>query len=214
MQGLTFDPRTGGAVISEHGPGYDDEVTFLTPGGNGGWDPIPEGRDASVTCNDGYCGYGGNNGTMPMTDVDKFPDAMQPSWVYNGPARGMAPAEFLVGGRWGEWQGGLLVAIMRAKELWRIAFDTDAEAVAENTVSSSALPAARYRALRRDTHNNLLVIQEGTEASSIVKVTAKAPVVEPGQDLMKQCGGAGFEGDTSCATGTCTVINEMWSECM
>ncbi|MFW5641838.1 MAG: PQQ-dependent sugar dehydrogenase, partial [Roseicyclus sp.] len=38
VQGITFHPETGDAIITEHGPWHSDEITVLEPGGNGGWD--------------------------------------------------------------------------------------------------------------------------------------------------------------------------------
>jgi aldose sugar dehydrogenase len=61
VQGIAFHPTTGQPYIAEHGPGHSDEVTPLTAGGNGGWDPKPE---AGVSCADDYCGYIGSVSTL------------------------------------------------------------------------------------------------------------------------------------------------------
>ena len=93
-------------------------MTLLRAGGNCGWDP----RDRpGLDCPDNYCGYAGTNETMPMTDTKRFPDALEPTWVYNREGgRGMGPAQFLNGTAWGKWQGDLLVGVMGAQELWRL----------------------------------------------------------------------------------------------
>ena len=39
VQGIAFRPGSGRPFACEHGPGHSDEVTHLTAGGNGGWDP-------------------------------------------------------------------------------------------------------------------------------------------------------------------------------
>src|SRR5690606_3663268 len=111
VQGITFrpegQPNAGQPFIAEHGPNHTDEVTALVPGGNGGWDPK---NRPSLTCPDNYCGYAGNPTTMPMTDTQRFPNAMRPSWVFNGPGgRGMGPATFLSGSQWRDWNGRLAV---------------------------------------------------------------------------------------------------------
>ncbi len=54
VQGIAFQPGTGRPFACEHGPGHDDEVTPLAPGGNGGWDPAPT---KGVSCLSDYCGY-------------------------------------------------------------------------------------------------------------------------------------------------------------
>jgi aldose sugar dehydrogenase len=102
VQGIAFHPTTGQPYIAEHGPGHSDEVTPLTAGGNGGWDPKPE---AGVSCADDYCGYISNkpDGTpTPMTDTAKFPHAMQPLLVPND-SQGMGPCTFLTGSQWKGW---------------------------------------------------------------------------------------------------------------
>ena len=52
-QGITF--RSDGiAFLIEHGSNRDDEITPLTAGGNGGWNPVP-----------------GYNESVPMTDLGR-----------------------------------------------------------------------------------------------------------------------------------------------
>src|SRR5690606_7038141 len=88
VQGISFRPGTSTAYISEHGPGHTDEVTSLSAGGNGGWDPKP---DPGVNCADNYCGYITNksDGTLtPLTDRVKFPGALRPIWANQGRSQG------------------------------------------------------------------------------------------------------------------------------
>ena len=42
-QGLAWNPATGQAFVTEHGPSDNDEVNRLTPGGNYGW-PVVRGK--------------------------------------------------------------------------------------------------------------------------------------------------------------------------
>ena len=101
-QGLTFRPGSGQPYISEHGPGHSDEVTALSPGVNGGWDPL---------CANGinYCGYDSN---MPMTHLAKHPNAVRPLWNNSGASQGMAGSVFLTGPQWKAYDGALAVALM------------------------------------------------------------------------------------------------------
>ena len=41
-QGLALRPGTEQMWLVEHGPEHDDEINLLAPGGNYGWDPIPD----------------------------------------------------------------------------------------------------------------------------------------------------------------------------
>jgi glucose/arabinose dehydrogenase len=117
-QGLAFKPSGSGAgrpYLCEHGPGNNDEVTPLAPGGNGGWDPKPMGNPA--VCPDGsgisYCGYNGAN----MTDTARFPAAMRPAWTTGGSSQGMAGCGFITGSAWRDWDGRLAVALLAGRRL-------------------------------------------------------------------------------------------------
>jgi glucose/arabinose dehydrogenase len=92
-QGIAFRPGNGAPYAAEHGPAFNDEVNQLVAGGNGGWDPVP-----------------GYNQSVPMTDFEKFPDAMVPKWR-SGDSFTLAPSgcTFLEGPQWGSWDGALLV---------------------------------------------------------------------------------------------------------
>lgn len=121
VQGITFHPETGQPIVAEHGPWHSDEITALVPGGNAGWDPRPNmaGRG---DCPDGYCGYEPEQmeamepaqraAYMPMTDLETYPDAMQPAWNNNGLSQGSSSAEFLLGEQWGDWEGRMVVGLM------------------------------------------------------------------------------------------------------
>ncbi|MFN0301951.1 MAG: PQQ-dependent sugar dehydrogenase [Burkholderiales bacterium] len=111
VQGIAFRPGSGTPYISEHGPGYTDEVTPLRAGGNGGWDPFcAGGSDHGVQ----YCGY---NGSTSMTDTGRYPDAMLPAWNNGGLSEGMAGSAFLSGAQWRDWHGALVVGLMAGRRL-------------------------------------------------------------------------------------------------
>ncbi|HEY8360595.1 MAG TPA: PQQ-dependent sugar dehydrogenase [Ramlibacter sp.] len=145
VQGLTFrpagQPGAGQPFTAEHGPNHSDEVTPLVAGGNAGWDPQ---KRPGLRCPDDYCGYAGDPATMPMTDTQRFPRAMPPSWVYNGDGRGMGTAQFLEGDRWKAWNGRLLVSMMRGQRIAVLQLDANGMAVANANVD---LPSTRTRAL-------------------------------------------------------------------
>lgn len=121
VQGIGFRPGTHQPVIAEHGPWHSDEITALKVGGNGGWDPRPN-QSGRGDCPGNYCGYSPNQNDgmdpkeraafMPMTDLKLYPDAMPPAWNNNNLSQGSGSADFLVGEKWGDWNGRLAVGLM------------------------------------------------------------------------------------------------------
>ncbi len=121
VQGIAFRPGTHEPFAAEHGPWHSDEVKKLEAGGNAGWDPRPNvgGRG---DCPDDYCGYMPSQmeamdpeermAYMPMTDTERFPDAIRPAWTNNGLSQGMSSAVFLTGSQWKDWEGRMVVGFL------------------------------------------------------------------------------------------------------
>jgi glucose/arabinose dehydrogenase len=126
-QGIAFRPAgtatPGRPFLCEHGPGNNDEVTPLTAGGNGGWDPRPTGNPAR--CPDGssnsYCGYNGSN----MTDTSRFPTALRPAWSTGGVSQGMSGCGFVEGPAWRDWNGALAVALLSGRRVEILRLNAD-----------------------------------------------------------------------------------------
>jgi glucose/arabinose dehydrogenase len=112
---MTFRSEGELGVSAEHGPSIDDEVSMLVSG-NFGWDPvgnpIPEDYDQSG----------------PMSDLDKFPDAVEAIWSSGSPALALSGATFIEGEAWDDWNGVLAVATLKAMHL-HIYFVTSAGTV-------------------------------------------------------------------------------------
>ncbi len=121
VQGIAFHPDTHETFVAEHGPWHSDEVKVLENGGNAGWDPRPNvgGRG---DCPDHYCGYMPDQmegmdpeerrAFMPMTDTERFPDAIRPAWDNDKKSQGMSSAEFLTGSQWKGWEGKMVVGFL------------------------------------------------------------------------------------------------------
>ena len=111
VQGIAF--RADGIGMSaEHGPSIDDEVNALSAG-NFGWDPVN---------GDGSPGY---NENVPMTDLEKYPDAIEAAWSTGSPTLALSGASFLEGRRWGNYDGVLAVAALRATHIHLLAVDNE-----------------------------------------------------------------------------------------
>ena len=109
-QGLARRPDTDQMWLVEHGPRHDDEINLLAAGGNYGWDPVPD--DGSSVFYD----YSDEAG-VPMTDLAKFPSALEARWSSGFPTLATSGAVFLAGPQWGEWEGRLAVATLKTKSL-------------------------------------------------------------------------------------------------
>lgn len=108
-QGITFHPYTGAVFVSEHGPGNDDEVTKLTAGANGGWNPNNGGQ------------YNGYNGAL-MTDTAAVASAVAPIWKHDV-SNGMSPCTFLRGASWKSWDYRLAVGFLGGRKIQLLDFD-------------------------------------------------------------------------------------------
>ena len=117
VQGLALRPGTDQMWSVEHGSSVDDEVNLLVAGGNYGWNPVP-----------------GYNESVPMTDLAEFPDAITARWSSGDPTLATSGGVFLEGSAWGEWEGRLAVATLKAASLRVFEFAADGTLVSELTV--------------------------------------------------------------------------------
>ena len=121
VQGLAFRPN--GQIWSiEHGSAVDDEINLLVAGGNYGWDPVPLGDDVP---DPRYPLYDEVNN--PMTDLQKFPDALTAKWSSGDPTVAPGGGDFVVGEAWGSLDGALAVGVLKDRYVAFYRFDDDGE---------------------------------------------------------------------------------------
>lgn len=184
VQGIAFHPDTHEAFVAEHGPWHSDEVKALRAGGNAGWDPRPNvgGRG---DCPDDYCGYMPQQmegmdpeermAFMPMTDLERFPDAIRPAWTNNGLSQGMSSAAFLTGSQWKDWEGRMVVGFLgigfgETPEGHRLdVLDIADDALSVN-VTTMDLPMSpgRFRSVVQGPDGNLYVARDEGEIYRII----------------------------------------------
>ncbi|HET8670954.1 MAG TPA: PQQ-dependent sugar dehydrogenase [Candidatus Saccharimonadales bacterium] len=102
-QGIAFFDKTikGVPGISvEHGSSVDDEVNPLKRG-NFGWAPPDGAYDESV----------------PMTDKNRFPTAIEAIWKSGSPTQAPSGAALLKGEQWKAWEGAIVVAMLKGRHL-------------------------------------------------------------------------------------------------
>ncbi|MGH3753400.1 MAG: PQQ-dependent sugar dehydrogenase [Pseudonocardiaceae bacterium] len=105
VQGVAVQPGTGQLFVTEHGPDIDDEINVLRAGGNYGWDPSRGGTTNSY------------DESVPMTDLQRFPDAVGAVWSSGGDTEAICGAAFITGQQWGGMQGLLAVAALKGAKL-------------------------------------------------------------------------------------------------
>lgn len=98
IQGLVFRPGAGQMWSVEHGTDRDDEVNLVTKGANYGWSPTP-----------------GYNEKRSMTDKQRFPKAHNAKWRSGHPTVATSGATFLTGSQWDDWDGRLVVAMLKGQ---------------------------------------------------------------------------------------------------
>lgn len=164
VQGLALQPGTGRLFSAEHGTKRDDEINLLQPGGNYGWDPLRVGINERNHDDD-----------APMTDLVKFPDAIEATWSSGDPSLAASGITFLDDPAWGKWNGALAVAMLKTKQIALITLSEDGTGFSE---VSAILPGeiGRIRSLTREAGGTLLATtSNGGGKDMIVRIR---PVVE------------------------------------
>jgi aldose sugar dehydrogenase len=158
VQGVAVQPDTGEVYTAEHGPTTDDEVNRLQAGGNYGWDPSQGGT------------VGGYDESVPMTDLDRFPDAVPAAWSSGSPVEAISGAAFLSGPQWGELDGTLAVGALRGEKLLLMGLGPDG-AVAEVSVPAPLDGAyGRLRAVRLTADGALLVSTSNGSDDQVLRI--------------------------------------------
>ena len=115
-QGIALDPDGGPPYTAEHGPTVNDEVNRIVAGGNYGW-PCYTGTD---TVPDDIGGH-----ERLEIECGQPSDYLPPAWSSGDPTIATSGLVFLDGDAWGAWDGNLVVATLKQKDLRR--FEVDAE---------------------------------------------------------------------------------------
>jgi glucose/arabinose dehydrogenase len=158
VQGVAVEPRSGAVYAAEHGPTTDDEVNLLRDGANYGWDPSRGGT------------VGGYDESVPMTDLQRFPDAVSAAWSSGSPVEAVSGTAFLSGPQWGDLDGVLAVGALRGQKLLLMRLGPDG-AVAQVTIPPALNGAfGRLRAVRLAPDGALLVSTSNGTDDQVLRV--------------------------------------------
>ncbi len=149
IQGLAFRSADDLRVSVEHGPKVDDELNLLVPG-NFGWAPLPDYDEG-----------------VPMTDLDRFPGAVEAFWSSGSSTLALSGATFLEGNAWRDWDGVLAVAALRTTHLHIFFVTSGAQVTDEFRVIEDE---GRLRSPRQGP-DGLLYVTTDNPDGKILKVT-------------------------------------------
>jgi glucose/arabinose dehydrogenase len=158
VQGVALRPGTGEVYTAEHGPSTDDEVNRLRPGGNYGWDPSQGGT------------VGGYDESVPMTDRERFPDAVPAVWSSGRPVEAVSGAAFLSGPQWGTLDGVLAVAALRGEKLLLMTLGPDGAIASVGVPAELDATYGRLRAVRTAPDGALFVTTSNGSDDKVLRI--------------------------------------------
>ncbi|MDQ2758089.1 MAG: PQQ-dependent sugar dehydrogenase [Actinomycetota bacterium] len=162
LQGVAVQPGTGAVYTAEHGPSFNDEVNRIRAGANYGWDPSQGGT------------VGGYDESVPMTDTERFPDAVPAVWQSGSTTQAVCAAAFLRGPQWGAFDGALVVTALKGAKLLLLRLDPGG-ALADVTIPASTNgPYGRLRAARVGPDGALYVTTTNGDDDKLLRITPQA----------------------------------------
>jgi glucose/arabinose dehydrogenase len=159
VQGVAVRPGGTDVYAAEHGPTEDDEVNRLRAGGNYGWDPSQGGT------------VGGYDEDVPMTDLQRFPDAVPAAWSSGDPVEAISGAAFLSGGQWGDLNGALAVGALRGEKLLLMTLGPDGAVAGVSRPAPLDGTFGRLRAVRLGPDGALYVSTSNGSDDEVLRVT-------------------------------------------
>jgi aldose sugar dehydrogenase len=159
IQGVAIQPRTGEIYTAEHGPNVDDEVNRIVFGGNYGWDPSQGGT------------VGGYDESVPMTDLERFPDAVPAIWQTGGRTEALCGAAFLEGEQWGGLDGALVVTALRGAKVVVLTLDESGEVAEVSIPEELDDEFGRLRAARLGPDGALYLTTTNGSDDRVLRVT-------------------------------------------
>ena len=153
VQGLARRPGTDQMWTVEHGSDRDDEVNVEVAGGNYGWNPVP-----------------GYNESVPMTDRQKYPNAVRARWSSGYPTVAPSGGTFLTGSAWGRWQGALAVGILKDTGVMVLTVDPAGKVVRTERIPALQNGYGRIRAAQLGPDHALYLTTSNGSDDKILRV--------------------------------------------
>ncbi|MDD4080181.1 MAG: PQQ-dependent sugar dehydrogenase [Eubacteriales bacterium] len=153
VQGLAlFDEPVDGlyGFSAEHGPGRDDEMNPLLPG-NFGWAPRPPYDEG-----------------VPMTDLERFPDAVPAAWASGNPTIAVSGLALIQGEAWGGYQGALVMGVLKGRQL-RAVWLKDGQTASQETLFEGEF--GRIRAALSGVDGSLYITTDNGSDDRIIRIS-------------------------------------------
>ena len=158
VQGLAVRPGTGQVFSVEHGPDRDDEVNLLREGANYGWNPV---------------GSGAYDESVPMTDTS-IPGAVPAVWSSGAPTLAASGATFLDGSQWGDYDGLLLLGLLKEEGVLALRLDPAGALVEQFRLPELDRTQGRIRSVQQGTDGALYVTTDnGNGTDRLLRVTPR-----------------------------------------
>lgn len=161
VQGVAVQPGTGVVYTAEHGPSFNDEVNRIRAGANYGWDPSQGGT------------VGGYDESVPMTDRERFPDAVPAIWQSGQRTQAVCAAEFLEGSQWAGLEGALAVTALKGAKLLLLTLKPDGTLAKVAVPEATNGPYGRLRAARMGPDGALYVTTTNGDDDKLLRISPK-----------------------------------------
>ena len=161
VQGVAVQPGTGVVYTAEHGPSFNDEVNRIRAGANYGWDPSQGGT------------VGGYDESVPMTDRERFPDAVPATWQSGRTTQAVCAAEFLEGSQWAGLEGALAVTALKGAKLLLLTLRPDGTLAKVAVPEATNGPYGRLRAARMGPDGALYVTTTNGDDDKLLRISPK-----------------------------------------
>ena len=161
IQGVAVQPGTGAVYTAEHGPSNNDEVNLIRSGANYGWDPSQGGT------------VGGYDESVPMTDLERFPDAVPAVWQSGASTQAVCSATFLEGEQWGALDGALVVTALKGSKLLLLTLAADGSLAEVSVPEETDGPFGRLRAARLGPDGALYVTTTNGDDDQLLRVAPR-----------------------------------------
>jgi len=159
IQGVALRPDSDQVFTAEHGPDKNDEVNLVAAGKNYGWDPSQGGT------------VGGYDEGVPMTDLDRFPDAVPAKWQTGDITEAVCAATFLSGDQWGALDGTLVITALKGAKVLMLTLSEQGDVTSVAVPPEFTSTFGRLRAARSGPDGALYLTTSNGQDDKLLRVT-------------------------------------------